>query len=317
MRRALVVLLGVCLLSLMSAQVYSATVNLVIATGGTAGTYYPLGGAMAQIFNDKVKGVNVTAQSTGASAENLRLIERREADLALVQNDTADYAYNGTEVFKGQKLQGFRVIAALYPETLQIVVSGDSNIKSVPDLKGKRVSVGAPGSGTEVCARQLLAFYGITYKDISPHFLSFAESADQFKDKHIDAFFVLAGTPTAALQDVAAMHKIRLLNIPDDVYGKLKAKYPFFTHITIPAGTYMHQADPVKSVAVQAILIARSDLDEDLVYNLTKALFENLGDLAAAHAKGKEVRLANALNGVSTPLHPGAERYYREKGILK
>lgn len=297
-------------------QPAGAEQQLVIATGGTAGTYYPLGGALAQIFNSKVKNVNAIAQTTGASVENVRLIGKKEVDIAFVQNDITDYAYNGEEVFK-EKLANFGVMASLYPEIVQIVVSADSNIKSVADLKGKKVSVGAAGSGVEANARQILNAYGLTYKDISPNFLSFAESADQFKDKHLDAIFVVAGAPTAAIQDISASRKVRILSIPRQMSEKIQKKYPFFSEITIPANTYSGQAEEVTTLAVRAMLIVRKDLDEGLVYNLTKALFENLPELANAHAKGKEIKLADALTGVSTPIHPGAARFYREKGLLK
>ncbi len=297
-------------------QPAGAEQQLVIATGGTAGTYYPLGGALAQIFNSKVKNVNAIAQTTGASVENVRLISKKEVDIAFVQNDITDYAYNGEEVFK-EKLANFGVMASLYPEIVQIVVSADSNIKSVADLKGKKVSVGAAGSGVEANARQILNAYGLTYKDISPNFLSFAESADQFKDKHLDAIFVVAGAPTAAIQDISASRKVRILSIPRQMSEKIQKKYPFFSEITIPANTYSGQAEEVTTLAVRAMLIVRKDLDEGLVYNLTKALFDNQPELANAHAKGKEIKLADALTGVSTPIHPGAARFYREKGLLK
>ncbi|MGE5577026.1 MAG: TAXI family TRAP transporter solute-binding subunit, partial [Syntrophothermus sp.] len=251
-------------------QPAGAEQQLVIATGGTAGTYYPLGGALAQIFNSKVKNVNAIAQTTGASVENVRLIGKKEVDIAFVQNDITDYAYNGEEVFK-EKLANFGVMASLYPEIVQIVVSADSNIKSVADLKGKKVSVGAAGSGVEANARQILNAYGLTYKDISPNFLSFAESADQFKDKHLDAIFVVAGAPTAAIQDISASRKVRILSIPRQMSEKIQKKYPFFSEITIPANTYSGQTEEVATLAVRAMLIVRKDLDEGLVYNLTKA----------------------------------------------
>ncbi|MGE5599778.1 MAG: TAXI family TRAP transporter solute-binding subunit [Bacteroidota bacterium] len=289
-----------------------AATQLTLATGGTAGTYYPLGGAMAQIWNAKVGGVNVSVQATGASAENIRLINKKQVDLAFVQNDINHYAYKGIEVFK-EKLPDFAVIAALYPEIVQIVVAADSPIKSVADLKGKRVSVGAPGSGVEANARQILESFKMNYTSIKPLFLSFAESADQFKNGQIDAFFVVAGAPTAAIQDVAAQHKIRLLSFTDAQIEKLADEYQFFSKVVIPARTYSGQAEAVTTVAVKATLICRPDLEEGLVYNLTKTLFENLG--AMGHAKAKEITLKDAVVGISTPYHPGALRYFREMKV--
>lgn len=274
---------------------------------------------MSQIINSRVKDVNVSVQSTGASVANIRMIQNGEVDLALVQTDIADYAWNGTEMFKDDgKLQNFSVIASLYPELIQVVVRAESGIESIADLKGKKVSVGAPGSGTEANARQILEIYGLTYKDLAQvQYLSFSESAEAFKDKHIDAFFVTAGIPNAGIQDTATMHKIQILAVPDDMYKNLHNKYGFYGQALIPAGCYINQTEPVRTVAVQAVLIARRDLDADVVYEMTAALFENLPELATAHAKGKEVSLEGALTGVSTPLHPGAEKYFKEKGIVK
>ncbi|MGE5588081.1 MAG: TAXI family TRAP transporter solute-binding subunit [Clostridia bacterium] len=319
MRRVVLAAVTLCLVLAIASTSFAAVAQLVMATGGTAGTYYPLGGAMAQLISEKVKGVNITVQSTGASIANLRMIHSREVDLALVQTDTADYAWNGTEFFeKDGKMRSFGVVASLYPELIQIVASADSGINSVADLKGKRVSVGAPGSGTEANARQILEAYGLSYKDLAQvQYLSFAESAEAFKDKHIDAFFVTAGIPNAGIQDVATQHKIKIVEVPDDMYKKLHDKYGFYGQAVIPAGTYINQTKDAKTVAVQAMLIVRSDLDAGLVYEMTRALFENLPELAMAHAKGKEISLAGALAGVSTPLHPGTEKYFKEKGIIK
>ena len=319
MRRLLLVGVIVCLVLMVTVPSLAATAQLVMATGGTAGTYYPLGGAMAQIINSRVKDVNVSIQSTGASVANIRMIQNGEVDLALVQTDIADYAWNGTEMFKDDgKLQNFRVIASLYPELIQVVARAESGIDSIADLKGKKVSVGAPGSGTEANARQILEIYGLTYKDLAQvQYLSFAESAEAFKDKHIDAFFVTAGIPNAGIQDTATMHKIQVLPVPDNMYKNLHDKYGFYGQALIPAGCYINQTEQVKTVAVQAVLIARRDLDEEVVYGMTAALFDNLSELAATHAKGKEMSLEGALVGVSTPLHPGAEKYFKEKGIVK
>ncbi|MGE5551695.1 MAG: TAXI family TRAP transporter solute-binding subunit [Bacteroidota bacterium] len=289
-----------------------ATTQLTFATGGTSGTYYPLGGGMAKLWNAKVAGVNVSVQATGASVENIRLIAKKQVDLAYVQNDINHYAYNGIEIFK-EKITDFAVIAALYPEVVQVVVSADSKIKSVADLRGKRVSVGAPGSGVEANARQILSIYKLDYTKITPLFLSFAESADQFKNGQCDAFFVVAGVPNSAIQDVAAQHKIRILDFSNQILKKLANEFKFFSSVTIPANTYKGQTRPVKTVAVKATLICRPDLDDELVYNLTKVLFENLGEVG--HAKAGEISLKGAVVGVSTPFHPGALKYFKEMKI--
>jgi TRAP transporter TAXI family solute receptor len=297
--------------------------NLVLATGGTGGTYYPFGGAMAKIWNSKIKDMNVTAQTSGAAAENVRLINKKEVELALVQTDTVDFAWNATESFKpkeGEKanpLKGMAAIAVLYPEAIQVVVAADGPIKSFTDLKGKKVGVGAPGSGTEANFRQLLDAYGMKKEDVNGQYLSFSESAEAFKDKHIEAFVVVGALPTSAIMDVATQHAIRILPIPNDIMAKLTQKYPFLAGIKIPANTYKGIAADVNTAAPNAVLIAGSQLKDDMVYNLTKSLFENQAELAAAHAKGKELNMQNAVKGVSIPFHPGAVKYYKEKGLMK
>jgi hypothetical protein len=290
--------------------------NLVLATGGTAGTYYPFGGAMAKIWNSKIKDMNVTAQTSGASAENVRLVNKKEVELALVQSDTLDFAFNATEAFK-EPLKAMNAIAVLYPEVIQVVVAAAGPIKSIADLKGKKVGVGAPGSGTEANFRQLLDAYGMKKEDVNAQFLSFSESAEAYKDKHIDAFIVTAGVPNAGIMDVATQNEIRILDIPADVAAKLTKKYPFLAAVKVPANTYKGQTAEVSTVAVNAVLIAGSSLKEEMVYNLTKALFENQAELAAAHAKGKELNMKTAVTGVSIPFHPGAVKYYKEKGLMK
>jgi TRAP transporter TAXI family solute receptor len=297
------------------ASVYAAD-NLVLATGGTAGTYYPFGGAMAKIWNSKIKDMNVTAQTSGASAENVRLVNKKEVELALVQSDTLDFAFNATEAFK-EPLKAMSAIAVLYPEVVQVVVAAAGPIKSIADLKGKKVGVGAPGSGTEANFRQLLDAYGMKKEDVNAQFLSFSESAEAYKDKHIDAFIVTAGIPNAGIMDVATQNEIRILNIPADVAAKLTQKYPFLAAVKVPANTYKGQTAEVSTVAVNAVLIAGSSLKEAMVYNLTKALFENQAELASAHAKGKELNMKTAVTGVSIPFHPGAVKYYKEKGLMK
>jgi len=290
--------------------------NLVLATGGTAGTYYPFGGAMAKIWNSKIKDMNVTAQTSGASGENVRLINKKEVELALVQSDTLDFAYNAKEAFK-EPLKGMTVIATLYPEIVQVVVAAGSPIKSFADLKGKKVGVGAPGSGTEANFRQLLDAYGMKKEDVNAQYLSFSESAEAFKDKHIDAFIVTAGIPNSGIMDVSTQNEIRILDIPSDVAGKLTQKYPFLAAVKVPANTYKGQTADVSTVAVNAVLIAGNQLKDDMVYNLTKALFESQAELASAHAKGKELNAQYAVQGVSIPFHPGAVKYYKEKGLMK
>ncbi|MGQ9824096.1 MAG: TAXI family TRAP transporter solute-binding subunit [Desulfotomaculales bacterium] len=283
-----------------------------IATGGTAGTYYPLGGAIADILNKNIPGMNASAQSTGASVANINMLKDGSVDLAFVQNDIAYYAASGTEMFKDKKVEGLKGLASLYPETIQIITLEKTGIKDISGLKGKRVAVGAAGSGTEANARQILEAYGITYKDLTAQYLSFAEAANNFKDGNIDAAFVTAGFPTAAVQDIAAQHKVVLLPVPEDIAGKLISKYPFYTKITIPANTYPNQDKAVSTVAVKAMLAVTDKMDADTAYNIVKAIYGNLDRLQAAHSVGKLITKASAREGMSIPLHPGAEKYFKE-----
>ena len=283
-----------------------------IATGGTAGTYYPIGGAMAEILNKAIPGMNASAQSTGATVANINMLKDGSVDLAIVQNDITYYAVNGTEMFKDKKVENLRGIAALYPETCQIITLESTGIKSIADLKGKRVAVGAAGSGAEANARQILEAYGITYDDIDEQFLSFGEAASALKDGNVDAAFVTAGFPTAAVQDITSQNKVRLLPIEADKADALIAKYPFYTKTVIPAGTYAGFDEEVPGISVMAMLVATDKVDEKLGYDITKALFDNLEKLQAAHSAAKHITKENAKNGMSIELNAGAERYYKE-----
>ena len=290
--------------------------DLILATGGSGGSYYPYGGAMAQLFIDKVEGVTATATSTGASAENARLLNSSEADLAILQNDVLDYAFNGTETMKeGGALKNLATIATLYPEPIQIVATVASGITSVEDMAGKRVSVGAAGSGTEANARQILDAFGMTYDDIEESFLSFAESSTGMQNMTLDAAFVTAGIPNPAIMELSAMTEIVLITIPDDKVAALVAKYPFYSSLQVPEDAY-ESLNGGQTVTVLATLACRADLDEDLVYNLTKALFENQTELAQANAKAADLKLETAVEGASVPFHPGADKYYKEVGAI-
>lgn len=285
---------------------------LNIATGGTAGTYYPIGGAMAEILNKAIPGMNASAQSTGATVANINMLKEGSVDLAIVQNDITYYAVNGTEMFKDKKVENLRGIAALYPETCQIVTLEATGIKSIADLKGKRVAVGAAGSGAEANARQILAAYAMSYDDIDEQYLSFGEAASALKDGNVDAAFVTAGFPTAAVQDITSQKKVRLLPIDDDKADALIAKYPFYTKTKIPAGVYADFDEEISGIAVMAILIATDNVDDKLGYDITKALFDNLEKLQASHSAAKQITRQSVKNGMSIELNAGAERYYKE-----
>ena len=238
------------------------------------------------------------------------------SDLAIVQNDVMDYAYNGTDLFAEEgAATEFATVAGLYAEVCQVVSTGD--IKSIADLKGKRVSVGDAGSGVEFNARQILEAYGISFNDIEVNNLGFGDSSDALKDGKIDAFFCTAGAPTTAIVELATTNSINLLEIDDEHAAALAEAHPFYTTYPIPGGSYKGVDEDVQTVAIKATLICSPKLSEETVYNLTKALFDNQSEIAAAHAKGEELSLEYAVSGISVPFHPGAEKYFKEVGAIK
>ena len=277
---------------------------LNIATGGTAGTYYPLGGALAELLNQNIKGMNASAQSTGASVANVNMLKDGSVDIAFIQNDIAYYAANGKEMFKDNKVENIRGIAALYP---------DKGIKSIADLKGKKVAVGASGSGAEANARQILGAYGLTYDDIDVQYLSFGEAADALKDGNVDVGVVVAGFPTAAIQDLAANKSAALVNIDAEHVDKLKKQYPYFTEITVPKGTYPGQEEDFSTVAVKCVIVTTDKLSDDLGEQIVKAIYEHLDRMKAAHAVGKYITKDTALEGMSIKMNAGAEKYLKAK----
>lgn len=294
-----------------------ATTYISIATGGPAGTYYPLGGAMAKIFNENIDNVTANAQSTGASVENIGLVSKGETEIAFIQNDITYYAYTATETFEGQdKMENIRGMAMLYPELVQVIATKESNITSIEDLKGKKVAIGAPGSGVEANVRQVLAAHGMTYDDLGKaDFLSFNEAADQLKNKQIDAAFLTAGLPTSAVTEVAQTSDIVVVPIESAKISEMIEEYPFYTEVVIPAGTYKGQEDDVTTAAVMAMLVVPENLDEDLAYELTKSLFEQRQVIIDTHTRGNDIQLETALQGMPIEVHPGSQRYYDEKGV--
>lgn len=291
--------------------------RLTLATGGTSGVYYPLGGAIGNVLGNKSDGkFSVTAQSTGASGENMRLVENGDVDIAIVQNDVADAAYNGTQPFKS-KFPDVRAIGRLYPEYLHVVARKDSGIKNIEDFKGKKISVGARGSGNELNCRQIFDFYGLDYKNLDPIFLPYGETADQFKDRNVDGFVFTIGTPNPAIQDITTTQDVTFVPLSGEKTDQVVAKFPFLVKDAIPANTYKGQTEDVPTLSVQAILVVNKNMPEEDVYELTKTLYENAADVAKAHNKGAEIKLDNAANGVTIPFHPGAEKFLKEKGIIK
>jgi hypothetical protein len=285
-----------------------------ILTGGTAGVYYPLGVALSKIYAEKIPNVRPSVQSTKASVENLNLIQSGKGEIALTLGDSLADAWNGVADagFKS-KLDKLRTVAGVYPNYVQIVASKDSGIKTIADLKGKRLSVGAPRSGTELNARAILDAAGIKYEDLGKtEYLPFAESVELMKNRQLDATLQSAGLGVASIRDLASSIDIVVVEVPESLIQKIGAP---FQSAPIPAGTYKGQDAAVNTAIVPNYLVTRSDLSDDLVYQMTKQLFENLPAMVAAHSAAKQIDLAKAAKGSPIPLHPGAAKYYKEKNV--
>ncbi|MBS7740982.1 MAG: TAXI family TRAP transporter solute-binding subunit [Chelatococcus sp.] len=285
-----------------------------ILTGGTSGVYYPLGVALSKIYTEKIPGSRPSVQATKASVENLNLLQQRKGEIAFTLGDSLADAWNGVEDagFRS-KLDKLRAISAIYPNYIQIVASKDSGIKTLADLKGKRLSVGAPKSGTELNARAILKGAGLTYGDLGRvEYLPFAESVELMKNRQLDATLQSAGLGVASLRDLASAVDVVVVAVPEDTVKKVGAPY---IAATIPAGTYTGQSEAVPTAAVVNYFVTHEGVKDDLVYGMTKAIFDNLDTMAAAHSAAKSIKLDNALQGVPVPLHPGAARYFKEKGL--
>jgi len=290
--------------------------RLSIATGGTGGVYFPYGGAMADLISDNVEDVEVTAEVTAASVDNMILIDSGDADLAFVLGDTAFDALQGNEPFEAP-IAG-RALATLYNNYTHIVATDDSGVNTVADLRDKRVSTGAPGSGTEVIANRIMEAAGLNPdEDIERESLGAAESAAAVKDGQIDAYFWSGGLPTASVTDLGATPNVGLKLIPHgDLTAGLAEQYgSFYGTATIPGGTYPGQDEDVEVVIVPNILVVHEDFDEALAHDILAAIFEHQADLEAAHPAAADLTLETAVQDSPIPYHPGAIRYYEEQGV--
>ncbi|MBB3265295.1 hypothetical protein FHW79_002915 [Azospirillum sp. OGB3] len=304
---------GVCMLTALPAQ---AEQFVTVLTGGTSGVYYPLGVALSGIYGKAIPGAKVTVQATKASVENLNLLQSERGEIAFSLGDSLSGAWKGDEEagFK-TKLTKLRTVAAIYPNYIQIVASKDSGVKTLADLKGKRVSVGAPKSGTELNARAIFAAAGLGYKDFAKtEYLPFAESVDLIKNRQLDATLISAGLGVAAIKDLATSQDITIVSIPADVIQKVGD--PAYIAETIPANSYSGQGEPVPTAAVRNLLVTHAGVSDDAVYAMTKAMFENLDAMGAAHAAAKQIKLDATTIQSPVPLHPGAEKFYKEKGLM-
>lgn len=288
--------------------------QMVISTGGTSGSYFPVGGAIAGIITKYGGSLNVTAQTSGGNVENLKLLESGDSELALAQSDLADYAMNGVEMFD-QKLEKIRAIAALYPEYIQVVARGELGIQSIAGLKGKTVSVGAPGSGLEATARRFLSALDIPYESFKPQFVSYTDAVKQFRDKRIDVMIIISDLPSPAIMHLAVMQDVTVVGFSAEEIAKLNQVMPFMAAAIIPAGIYEKQEADVQTIAAQAGLFTSADIPEDAVYSITQSLWENLDELTVSTARAKSMLPGQPVRAVTVPVHPGAARYYQEKGI--
>ena len=288
-----------------------------VLTGGTSGIYYPLGVALSQIYGKEIPEAKSSVQSTKASVENLNLLQAGRGEIGFTLGDALSDAWKGNEEvgFKAP-LKKLRAIAGIYPNYVQIVASADSGIKTLDDLKGKRVSVGAPRSGTELNARAVFKAAGMTYKDFAKvEYLPFGESVELMKNRQLDATLQSAGLGVASIRDLATSVKIVVVPVPADVIAKIGD--PAYQSAVIPAGTYDGQSGDVPTAAINNFLVTHEGVSDTVAYKMTKALFENLEQMVSAHAAAKRISLEGAVKGLPLPLHPGAEKFYREKGVLK
>ncbi len=287
--------------------------NLTFVTGGESGTYYAFGTVLAQQVSDKTD-TNITAVVGNGSKANVEDLASGGAQLAFCQSDVMSYAYSGTNLFADSgAVKDFSVVAALYMEQVQIVTM-DKNIKTVADLKGKKVSIGASGSGVNFNAFDVLKAYGLTVDDIDPQYLDFGDSAEGLKDGKIDAAFIVAGAPTTAITDLSVSGQVYLVGFDQEHIEKLIAECPYYSQYTIKKDVY-NTPDDVTTVAVAAVVLASNDVSEDAVYNFLTATFDNLDELSQAHAKGEELSLAFASSITDVPYHPGAVKYFAENNI--
>lgn len=312
MKKLLAILMVAAML--ISLVACGGTSTFTMGTGGTQGTYYGYGGILGNQIKTSA-GITVNVVSTDGSKANIIGVDAGNYQLGTVQSDVMSYAWAGTRSFEKEgAIDSFRVVGGLYAEAVQLITM-NPDIKSVADLKGKKVSIGAAGSGVYFNAVDILGAAGLTEQDIVPQYQSFGDSADALKDGKIDAAFIVAGAPTPAIQELCTSAKAYLVPIDGAIAEKLMKDSPFYTTYNVPAGTYNGQNEDVTTVTVKATLIVSASASEDDVYNITKAIFDNIDAITTAHAKGAELSIANATEGFTVPFHAGAAKYFAEKNV--
>ncbi|GAW91587.1 TAXI family TRAP transporter solute-binding subunit [Calderihabitans maritimus] len=287
---------------------------LSIATGGTGGVYYPYGGGVASIINDHIPNVEATAEVTGASVENTKMVASGQAMLATIMNDVGYQAYHGTGRFEGNK-KDIRTVFLMYPNIYQVVTLKETGIKTLEDLKGKRVSVGAPGSGTEYKTNLIFDLLGISYDDFIVQRLPFADQANNLRDKTLDVGIWSVAAPTSSITELAATQDIYIIPFSQEDLDKITSAYPFYNAGEVPAGTYKGQDEAVPTPTVWNTMITSKDAPEDLIYKIVKAVFENRETLINIHKAANWTTPENTIANAVVPLHPGALKYYKELGL--
>lgn len=290
----------------------AAAQQVSIATGGTGGTYYPYGGGLAELINEHLEGYKAAAEVTGASVENMGLVWRGDSDVALALADTVYQAYNGTGDFEGRQLDNIRALASIYPNAVQLVTMADSGVESLADLKGKTISVGAPGSGTELNTQALLEANGLTYDDFDPRRLNFNETADAIRDGDIDAGFWSVGPPTSSIINLATTRDVRLVSLSEEEISNAMDEVPVFAPYELSAGMYDGMDEAVQTIGIPNVLVASSELDDEVAYQITKLLFERTDKLIAIHPSANDTTVEFSVESTPIPFHEGALRYYEE-----
>lgn len=287
---------------------------LTLGTGSMSGTYFPLGNAFANIWTLYSKNISVMAHSTQGSIDNLNLMRRRELNLAIAQSDIVVSAIRGSGAFSGRALPDLKVVMALYPEVIQVVVMADSDIVNVGQLRGRRVLVGAPGSGNSKTAFELLEVCGIGAEDFEPVYLSYDEAIQAMERREYDAAFIIAGIPTTMISELQKRRPVRIVPFTQSEIESLTGGLPYLSALSLPAATYSGLDAEVKTVALMAMLVAEPGLSDDLVYRLCAGIYDNLGYLGKVHERARDISLENFMLGVSADyVHPGAARFYAER----
>lgn len=289
-----------------------------IATATTAGIYYALGNAIANMWNEKIDGLQASVQSTAGSGQNVELLARNEAQIAFMQNGVGGDAWNGKNTFEGKPKKDFVGMTYLYPNYCYFVVPGNSGINELTDLKGKKIIPGPVGSGTEINCRQILSVVDIDYqnnKDATADYVSNAEAAQKFTDRQTDMAFIAGGIPHAAVTEMMTRTDAKILDIKQDVIDKLIEQYPAYFAVEVPANSYKGQTEPVQTVAVGNLLVVRKDLDEQLVYDMLASIYANKDQLANSYKGAANFKIEDGIKGMTLPLHPGAVKFFEDNGV--